>query len=75
MQADGIRHSALTGKQIKSGGPECQKCNYGWKDAFLTADLKYHQFYEPKTNFSRYWHFESERYTKIILLIIFGKNP
>jgi hypothetical protein len=41
----------------------------------LTADLKYHQFYEAETTpFSRYGHFESERYTKIILLIIFGKK-
>jgi putative NIF3 family GTP cyclohydrolase 1 type 2 len=31
----------------------------------LTADLKYHQFYEAETTpFSRYGHFESERYTK-----------
>jgi hypothetical protein len=40
MQADGIRHSALTGKQIKKvavlGGSEVmlKKCNYGCADAF-----------------------------------------
>jgi hypothetical protein len=59
MQADGIRHSALTGKQIKKSGSSgwfqlCyKKCNYGW--LLLTADLKYHQFYEAENQLlSRY---------------------
>ena len=35
-------------------------------DAFLTADLKYHQFYEAENQIllADIGHFESERYTK-----------
>lgn len=35
-------------------------------DAFLTADLKYHQFYEAENRLllADIGHFESERYTK-----------
>ncbi|GAW88738.1 hypothetical protein FPS14_contig00009-0061 [Flavobacterium psychrophilum] len=35
-------------------------------DAFLTADLKYHQFYEAENQLllADIGHFESERYTK-----------
>jgi hypothetical protein len=71
----------FTGKQIKSSSSRwfwklCyKKCNYGWADAFLTADLKYHQFWSRKpTTLADIGHFESERYTKNILLIIFGKK-
>jgi putative NIF3 family GTP cyclohydrolase 1 type 2 len=79
MQADGIRHSALTGKQIKKSGSSGRFGSYAIKnaimagaDAFLTADLKYHQFYE-KPPLADIGHFESERTYK--MLIIFGKNP
>jgi putative NIF3 family GTP cyclohydrolase 1 type 2 len=36
----------------------------------LTADLKYHQFYEAENPLADIGHFESERYTKKIMLII-----
>jgi hypothetical protein len=79
MQADGMTFS--TGKQIKKSGSSgrfwklCYKMQLWLVLMLLTADLKYHQFYEPRkpTLLADIGHFESERYTKIILLIIFGK--
>lgn len=73
MQADGIRHSAFTGKKIKkvavlggSGSFAIKNAIASGADAFLTADLKYHQFYEAEGRLllADIGHFESERYTK-----------
>ena len=73
MQADGIRHSAYIGKEIKkvavlggSGSFAIKAAIASGADAFLTADLKYHQFYEAegKLLLADIGHFESERYTK-----------
>jgi dinuclear metal center YbgI/SA1388 family protein len=73
MQADGIRHSAFLGKSIKkvavlggSGSFAIKNAIQADADAFLTADLKYHQFYEAENRLllADIGHFESERYTK-----------
>ena len=73
MQADGIRHSAYTGQQISkvavlggSGSFAIKAAINAGADAFLTADLKYHQFYEAegKLLLADIGHFESERYTQ-----------
>jgi len=73
MQANGIRHSAFGGKQIKkvavlggSGSFAIKNAIAAGADAFLTADLKYHQFYEAegKLLLADIGHFESERYTQ-----------
>lgn len=73
MQAGGIRHSAFTGKKIKkvavlggSGSFAIKNAIASGADAFLTADLKYHQFYEAEGRLllADIGHFESERYTK-----------
>mgnify|MGYP003455667766 FL=1 len=73
MQADGIRHSPLIGKSIKkvavlggSGSFAIKNAIQAGADAFLTADLKYHQFYEAENQLilADIGHFESERYTK-----------
>lgn len=73
MQCGGIRHSELTGKPIKkvavlggSGSFAIKKAIASGADAFLTADLKYHQFYEAegKLLLADIGHFESERFTK-----------
>lgn len=73
MLAEGIRHSAFTGKPIKkvavlggSGSFAIKVAIASGADAFLTADLKYHQFYEAegKLLLADIGHFESERYTK-----------
>ncbi|TDE04639.1 Nif3-like dinuclear metal center hexameric protein [Flavobacterium hiemivividum] len=73
MQSDGIRHSAFLGKPIKkvavlggSGSYAIKNAILAGADAFLTADLKYHQFYEAENQLllADIGHFESERYTK-----------
>lgn len=73
MIADGIRHSAFTNKKIKkvavlggSGSYAIKNAIMAGADAFLTADLKYHQFYEAENSLllADIGHFESERYTK-----------
>ncbi|WP_300485688.1 Nif3-like dinuclear metal center hexameric protein [Flavobacterium sp.] len=73
MQADGIRHSAFAGKKIKkvavlggSGSFAIGNAISAQADAFITADLKYHQFYEAENKLllADIGHFESERYTK-----------
>jgi len=73
MQANGIRHSAFLGKPIKkvavlggSGSFAIKNAIQAGADVFLTADLKYHQFYEAENQIiiADIGHFESERYTK-----------
>lgn len=72
MQAGGIRHSAFTGREIKkvavlggSGSFAIKNAIAAGADAYLTADLKYHQFYEAegKLLLADIGHYESERYT------------
>jgi dinuclear metal center YbgI/SA1388 family protein len=73
MQADGIRHSQFLEKTIQkvavlggSGSFAIQNAIQAGADVFLTADLKYHQFYEAENLIllADIGHFESERYTK-----------
>jgi dinuclear metal center YbgI/SA1388 family protein len=73
MQSEGIRHTQFTGKQIKkvavlggSGSFAIRETIGADADAFLTADLKYHNFYEAENQLllADIGHFESERYTK-----------
>lgn len=73
MQCGGIRHSVFTNKKIKkvvvlggSGSFAIKAALQAGADAFLTSDLKYHQFYEAegKLLLADIGHFESERYTK-----------
>ncbi|WP_396188843.1 Nif3-like dinuclear metal center hexameric protein [Flavobacterium sp.] len=73
MQCGGIRHSTFLGKQIKkvavlggSGSFAIKNAIKVQADAFLTADLKYHQFYEAENKLllADIGHFESERFTK-----------
>ncbi|UUC47115.1 Nif3-like dinuclear metal center hexameric protein [Flavobacterium cerinum] len=73
MQTGGIRHSAFIGKNIKkvavlggSGSFAIRNAITAGADAFLTADLKYHKFYEAENKLllADIGHFESERYTK-----------
>ena len=73
MQCGGIRHSTLLGKSIKkvavlggSGSFAIKNAIQAGADVFLTADLKYHNFYEAENQMvlADIGHFESERYTK-----------
>lgn len=73
MQASGIRHSSFLGREVKkiavlggAGSFAIKNAIQAGADVFLTADLKYHQFYEAENQLllADIGHFESERYTK-----------
>jgi len=73
MVCGGIRHSSFLNKPIKkvavlggSGSFAIPQAIREGADAFLTADLKYHQFYEAENQLllADIGHFESERFTK-----------
>jgi dinuclear metal center YbgI/SA1388 family protein len=73
MLCGGIRHSNFTHNKIKkvavlggSGSYAIKNAINAGADAYLTADLKYHQFYEAENKLllADIGHFESERYTK-----------
>ncbi len=73
MQANGIRHSEFLNKEVKkiavlggAGSFAIKHAIQAGADVFLTADLKYHQFYEAENKIllADIGHFESERYTK-----------
>jgi dinuclear metal center YbgI/SA1388 family protein len=73
MQTPFIRHSAFLNKKVKkiavlggAGSFAIGNAIAAGADAFLTADLKYHQFYEAENKLllADIGHFESERYTK-----------
>lgn len=73
LDCGGIRHSKLLNKPIKkvavlggSGAFAISQAKLAGADIFLTADLKYHNFYESENQMiiADIGHFESERYTK-----------
>lgn len=73
MKSDGIRHTAFLNKPVKkvavlggSGSFAIPNAIQAGADVFLTADLKYHQFYEAENQLllADIGHFESEQYTK-----------
>lgn len=73
MQCGTIRHSALVGKPIEkvallggSGSFAIQNAIKANADIYLTADLKYHNFFEADNQIivADIGHFESERFTK-----------
>lgn len=83
MQCGGIRHSNLLGKPIKkvavlggSGSFAIKNAIQAGADIFLTADLKYHNFYEAENQIvlADIGHFESERYTKNYIVDFLNKK-
>ncbi|MCY2688067.1 Nif3-like dinuclear metal center hexameric protein [Salinimicrobium sp. TH3] len=78
-----IRHSSLLGKPIKkvavlggSGSFAINKAIAAGADIFITADLKYHDFYkaEQRLVLADVGHYESERYTKNLLASFLKKK-
>ncbi|MDB4999229.1 MAG: Nif3-like dinuclear metal center hexameric protein, partial [Mucilaginibacter sp.] len=76
MQAEVIRHTAFTGKQIKkvavcggSGEFLLKHAIAAGADIFITADYKYHEFFdaEGKILIADIGHFESEQFTQQLL--------
>jgi dinuclear metal center YbgI/SA1388 family protein len=83
LQCGGIRHSQFLGKPIKkvavlggAGSFAIKNAIQAGADAFLTADLKYHQFYEAENQLliADIGHFESERYIKNYIVAFLTKK-
>jgi len=83
MQASCIRHSNLLDKPIKkiavlggSGSFAIHNAINSGADIYITADIKYHEFYkaENKLVIADIGHFESEQFTKNLLVDILTKK-
>ncbi len=83
MNAKGIRHSELLGKPIKkvavlggSGSFAIENAIQKGADIYVTADIKYHEFYkaENKLIIADIGHYESEQFTKNLLVDILTKK-
>lgn len=83
MDAQVIRHTAFTGKQVKkvavcggSGGFLLKQAIAAGADVFITADYKYHEFFdaEGKILIADIGHFESEQFTQQLLFEIIQKK-
>ncbi|MBP5574074.1 MAG: Nif3-like dinuclear metal center hexameric protein [Bacteroidales bacterium] len=80
-----LRHSALTGRKIAkvglcggSGSPFMDDALRHGVDAYLTADIKYHDFFVPEGAFLLVdgGHFETEQFTKALIKdLILKKIP
>ena len=78
-----LRHSALTGRKIQkvalcggSGVPFMQDALHQKADAYLTADIKYHDFFVPEGNILLVdgGHFETEQFTKELICELIRKK-
>lgn len=78
-----LRHTAFTGQAIKkvafcggSGGFLLSDALRAGAQAFVTGDLKYHQFFEAegKILIADAGHYETEQFTKELLYDIVNKN-
>ncbi|UJH68125.1 Nif3-like dinuclear metal center hexameric protein [Allomuricauda sp. SCSIO 65647] len=76
MQTGCIKHSALLGKKVRkvavlggSGAFAIEAAKRSGADVFITADLKYHEFYKAENQMviMDIGHFESERFTKNLI--------
>lgn len=77
MKSSCIRHSKISNKKIKrvavlggSGSFAINNAIYSNADAYITSDLKYHEFYkaENKLILVDVGHYESEQFTKNLLV-------
>ena len=85
FSAKGVRYSKLTGKKIKkmalcggSGSGLLNEAIASGADAFITADVKYHSFFDSdnKLLIADIGHYESEKFaTEIIYDLIIKKYP
>ncbi|WP_067149629.1 Nif3-like dinuclear metal center hexameric protein [Pseudotamlana agarivorans] len=83
MNTECIRHSAFLNKSIKkvavlggSGSFAISAAKAAGADAFITADLKYHDFFTAENNIllTDIGHYESEQYTKNLLVAYLKKK-
>lgn len=77
MNASGVRHSNLLSKSVQkiavlggSGAFAISAAKAAGADVFITADVKYHQFYEAddKMLIADIGHYETEQFTKNLLV-------
>ena len=77
MNASCIRHSSLLGKPVHkiavlggSGAFAISAAKAAGADVLITADIKYHQFYEAEDNIliADIGHYETEQFTKNLLV-------
>ncbi|GAA4317911.1 Nif3-like dinuclear metal center hexameric protein [Pontixanthobacter gangjinensis] len=78
-----VRHSKLRGKKVKkvavlggSGAFAINNAKAAGADVYVTADLKYHDFYkaEEKLVLADIGHYESEQFTKNLLYSFLSKK-
>lgn len=83
MQAAVVRHTVFTGKKVKkvavcggSGSFLLKNAIAAGADVFVTADFKYHEFFdaEGKLVIADIGHFETEQFTQELLAEIIGKK-
>ncbi len=83
MNTDLVRHTALPDKPIKkiavlggSGSFAIQNAKAAGADVFITADLKYHNFFAAENNIllADIGHYESEQFTKNLLVAYLTKK-
>src|SRR6201986_4469338 len=83
MQAHVIRHTAFTHKHVKkvavcggAGGFLLKQAIAAGADVFITADYKYHEFFDAdgKVLIADIGHFESEQFTQQLLYEIIRKK-
>jgi len=83
MKADVIRHTNLRNKPVKtvavcggSGSFLLKQAIAAGADVFITADFKYHEFFdaEEKLVIADIGHFESEQFTQNLLVEIINKK-
>jgi len=85
FDAKGVRYSNITGRQIKkvalcggSGASLISKAIFSGADAFISADIKYHNFFDADDRILivDIGHFESEKFsTEILYDLIIKKFP
>lgn len=83
MSSKGIRHSKLLNKPIKkvavlggSGSFAINNAIQKGADIYITSDIKYHEFYKAENQLiiADIGHFESEQFTKNLLVDILTKK-
>lgn len=83
LQLNVIRHTALSDKPIQrvavcggAGGFLLKEAKRSGADIFITADYKYHEFFDAEGNIviADIGHFESEQFTQELLLDIIKKK-
>ncbi|PHS64671.1 MAG: Nif3-like dinuclear metal center hexameric protein [Flavobacterium sp.] len=83
MKTDCIRHSKLLKKSIKkiailggSGSFAINAAKQAGADVFITADCKYHDFFNAENDLllADIGHYESEQYTKELLVAFLSKK-